>query len=106
MVTRARSVLIGSLIAVVTLTVAPGLASGQSVADPEVVEIQFVGNAAFSDRDLQNAILTEPTRCRMFLFVFPLPLCPLAQPTACPPGPPRAPVPYHGAPATSDGLHN
>jgi outer membrane protein assembly complex protein YaeT len=52
-------------------------AAGQVFADPEVVEIAFEGNAAFSDGDLESAILTAETRCRTFLFVFPLPLCPL-----------------------------
>ncbi len=52
-------------------------AAGQTFADPEVVEIAFEGNSAFSDGDLEDAILTAATRCRTFLFVFPLPLCPL-----------------------------
>ncbi len=52
-------------------------AASQSFADPEVVQITFEGNSAFSDGDLENAILTRETHCRTFLFVFPLPLCPL-----------------------------
>jgi outer membrane protein assembly complex protein YaeT len=52
-------------------------AASQTFADPEVVGITFEGNEAFPDGDLENAILTAATRCRTFLFVFPLPLCPL-----------------------------
>ena len=52
-------------------------AAGQTFADPEVRTITFQGNTAFSDGDLEDAILTAATRCRTFLFVFPLPLCPL-----------------------------
>jgi outer membrane protein assembly factor BamA len=52
-------------------------AAGQTAADPEVSGISFAGNAAFPDRDLEKAILTAATSCRTFLFVFPLPLCPL-----------------------------
>jgi len=59
------------------LAVGSSRAVGQTFADPEVVEITFAGNEAFSDGDLQSAILTQATRCRTFLFVFPLPLCPL-----------------------------
>ncbi len=62
---------------VALLTVGSSRAVGQTFADPEVVEITFAGNEAFSDGDLQSAILTQATRCRTFLFVFPLPLCPL-----------------------------
>lgn len=45
--------------------------------EPEVVEVSFRGNDAFSASELDHAILTEATTCRSFLFVFPLPLCPL-----------------------------
>jgi outer membrane protein insertion porin family/translocation and assembly module TamA len=48
-----------------------------SPAEPEVVEITFRGNERFSDKQLDRAILTEATTCRSFLFIFPLPLCPL-----------------------------
>ncbi len=67
------------VIALVFALVAVGSsrAVGQTFADPEVVEITFAGNEAFSDGDLQSAILTQATRCRTFLFIFPLPLCPL-----------------------------
>ena len=67
------------VIAVVVAFLAAGSsrAVGQTFADPEVIEVTFVGNEAFSSGDLQSAILTEPTRCRSFLFIFPLPLCPL-----------------------------
>ncbi len=52
-------------------------AAGQTFADPEVKTITFQGNTAFPNGDLEDAILTAATRCRTFLFVFPLPLCPL-----------------------------
>jgi outer membrane protein assembly factor BamA len=52
-------------------------AAGQTAADPEVSSITFEGNVAFPDGDLERAILTSATSCRTFLFVFPLPLCPL-----------------------------
>ena len=52
-------------------------AAGQTFEDPEVAKITFAGNEAFSDGDLESAILTAATHCRTFLFVFPLPLCPL-----------------------------
>lgn len=55
----------------------PRFAQGQTSVDPEVVSVTFAGNEAFKDSDLQDAILTRPTRCRTFLFKFPLPLCPL-----------------------------
>jgi outer membrane protein assembly complex protein YaeT len=55
----------------------PSDAASQTFVDPEVVEITFEGNDAFPDGDLGSAILTSATRCRTFLFVFPLPLCPL-----------------------------
>ncbi len=64
-------------VVVALLVVGSSRAVGQTFADPEVVEITFAGNEAFSESDLQSAILTEATRCRTFLFVFPLPLCPL-----------------------------
>jgi len=54
-----------------------GDAAGQTFADPEVVQITFNGNQAFPDGVLGKAILTDATHCRTFLFVFPLPLCPL-----------------------------
>ncbi len=59
------------------LLAAPGPARGQAFVDPEVVEITFQGNQAFSSSQLGTAILTQSTHCRTFLFVFPLPLCPL-----------------------------
>lgn len=52
-------------------------AAGQTFEDPEVAKITFTGNEAFSEEDLESAILTAATHCRTFLFVFPLPLCPL-----------------------------
>ena len=52
-------------------------AAGQTFADPEVAGITFAGNQTFPDGDLERAILTAATHCRTFLFVFPLPLCPL-----------------------------
>lgn len=55
----------------------PSIAVGQVFADPEVRKITFEGNSAFPDGDLEDAILTSATSCRTFLFVFPLPLCPL-----------------------------
>ncbi len=55
----------------------PSDAASQTFADPEVVSITFEGNAAFPESDLGRAILTRATHCRTFLFVFPLPLCPL-----------------------------
>jgi len=51
-------------------------ASGLS-REPEVVEISFRGNDAYPASKLDQAILTEATTCRSFLFIFPLPLCPL-----------------------------
>ena len=75
--TRSPSILVLALLAAVVTVARPDRAYAQTVPDPEVVEIRFSGNAAFSNSDLQSAILTEPTRCRTFLFVFPLPLCPL-----------------------------
>ena len=50
----------------------PSDAASQTFVDPEVVEIRFEGNDAFPDSDLGSAILTDATRCRTFLFVFPL----------------------------------
>ena len=52
-------------------------AASQTFADPEVVKITFEGNEAFPNGDLGSAILTSATHCRTFLFIFPLPLCPL-----------------------------
>lgn len=45
--------------------------------EPEVVEVSFRGNDEYSSSQLDQAILTEATTCRSFLFIFPLPLCPL-----------------------------
>ena len=45
--------------------------------EPEVVEVSFRGNDEYSASELDRAILTEATTCRSFLFIFPLPLCPL-----------------------------
>ena len=62
---------------VALVAMGPSDAASQTFADPEVVKITFEGNEAFPDGDLGGAILTSATRCRTFLFVFPLPLCPL-----------------------------
>lgn len=70
-----RPILALAVLAACAIT--PDRTSGQVVADPEVTEIRFTGNEAFSDGELRNAILTESTRCRTFLLVFPIPLCPL-----------------------------
>jgi outer membrane protein assembly factor BamA len=37
---------------------------GQNATRPEVVELRFQGNAAFSDQDLSRAIITRETQCR------------------------------------------
>ena len=52
-------------------------AAAQELGEPEVVEITFDGNRAMPSGKLDEAILTEATTCRAFLFYFPLPLCPL-----------------------------
>lgn len=65
------------LAAVALVAIASSQAAAQSFSDPEVTEISFEGNTAFSDADLRNAILTSATHCRTFLFIFPIPLCPL-----------------------------
>jgi outer membrane protein assembly factor BamA len=62
---------------VALVAMGPSDAASQTFADPEVVKITFEGNETFPDGDLGGAILTNATHCRTFLFVFPLPLCPL-----------------------------
>jgi outer membrane protein assembly complex protein YaeT len=62
---------------VALVAIGPSDAASQTFADPEVVKITFEGNETFPDGDLGGAILTNATHCRTFLFVFPLPLCPL-----------------------------
>ena len=64
-------------VGIALIAIATDDAAGQTFADPEVVGITFQGNEAFPAGDLERAILTSATRCRTFLFVFPLPLCPL-----------------------------
>jgi phosphatidylglycerol:prolipoprotein diacylglycerol transferase len=64
-------------VGIALIAIATDDAAGQTFADPEVVGITFQGNEAFPAGDLESAILTSATRCRTFLFVFPLPLCPL-----------------------------
>lgn len=59
------------------LAASPGDARGQATLDREVVSLEFEGNAAYSDGRLSDAILARATDCRSFVFVFPLPLCPL-----------------------------
>lgn len=73
MKTAWRAIAVG----VVLVTAGSSDVVGQTFADPEVVKITFEGNTAFASGDLENAILTSATSCRTFLFVFPLPLCPL-----------------------------
>jgi len=52
-------------------------AVAQESGEPEVVEVSFAGNLTLSSSALEEAILTEASTCRAFLFYFPLPLCPL-----------------------------
>lgn len=65
--------------ALLGLAATPGAATAQVglEPDPEVVELDFVGNRSIPDGELAGAILTEATRCRSFFFYFPFPLCPL-----------------------------
>lgn len=67
-----RSLLLGLLLTPLT---AQGL-RGQSSADLEVNRITFVGNEAFSNKQLAAAIATEATSCRTFLLQI-IPICPL-----------------------------
>jgi len=55
----------------------PSSTQAQSIEDREVKQLQFEGNETYTDKELRQAILTEVTSCRTFLFVFPLPFCPL-----------------------------
>lgn len=57
------------LIALVCATSAlPEVATGQ-VTLPEVTEVEFNGNSAFSDRELRLVIRTEPTSCPLVLAI-------------------------------------
>jgi outer membrane protein insertion porin family len=50
--------------------------AGQTASDPEVSRISFVGNEAFSRKQLAAAIATEATSCKTFLLQI-IPVCPL-----------------------------
>jgi outer membrane protein assembly factor BamA len=67
-----RSLLIGLLLSPLT---AQNL-RGQASTDLEVERITFVGNEAFSDKQLAAAIATEATSCKTFLLQI-IPICPL-----------------------------
>jgi len=56
---------------------APGSGQAQSIEDREVKQLAFEGNTTYSAKELTRAILTKPTSCRTFLFIFPFPFCPL-----------------------------
>ena len=71
-----RPVALG-LFALLAVWSGPVPGSAQELGEPEVVEISFRGNQAIPAAALEQAILTEATTCRAFLFYFPLPLCPL-----------------------------
>ena len=64
------------LLASSAILAVPGNARAQGIADREIVELQFEGNEAFPEKDLRKAILTDQTRCKSFLFNFPLMICP------------------------------
>lgn len=70
--TRLRPAL-AALAAACAVAAPPARAQGE--ADREVVELRFEGNETFTDGELRSAILTDQTRCRSFLFQFPLPIC-------------------------------
>jgi outer membrane protein assembly factor BamA len=54
-----------ALLPVLSLCLVPVPAlEGQNATRPEVVELRFEGNSAFSDRDLSRAIITRETQCR------------------------------------------
>ena len=55
----------------------PSPLQAQAPAEPELVALSFEGNAAFTDQQLAAAIINKATTCKTFLFVAPLPLCPL-----------------------------
>jgi len=67
-----RSLLIGLLLSPLMAT---GL-RGQSSSDLEVNRITFVGNEAFSNKQLAAAIATEASSCKTFLLQI-IPICPL-----------------------------
>lgn len=49
----------------------------QAPPEQELRQLFFDGNEAFSDKELGAAIVNRQTTCKTFLFVVPLPLCPL-----------------------------
>ncbi len=53
--------------AVLLLLVVPTTVEGQTANRPEIVSLNFEGNASFPDRSLRNAIITRQTDCRSFI---------------------------------------
>ena len=74
----AGPLLVATLVALVLSGLArPPAAAGQAGSvDREVVNLQFEGNAAYSDDQLASAVATGETSCTSALFVVPFPFCP------------------------------
>lgn len=65
------------LLALSALSATARPADGQVGVDREIVELEFEGNHVFEDGELAQAISTDRTRCRTFVFKFLFPFCPL-----------------------------
>lgn len=63
------------LAASVALLVGGAPLGAQAVARPEVVEIDFLGDASVDEAQLRAAIRTRESRCRSWLLQYVLPLC-------------------------------
>jgi outer membrane protein insertion porin family/translocation and assembly module TamA len=65
------------LFAALPLLFAPAAVRAQAPPEQELKQLAFEGNEAFSDKELSAAIVNRQTTCKTFLFVVPLPFCPL-----------------------------
>jgi outer membrane protein insertion porin family/translocation and assembly module TamA len=66
-----------ALLVAVPLLLAPAQLRAQAPPERELAKLSFEGNEAFSDKELSAALVNLPTSCKTFLFVAPIPLCPL-----------------------------
>jgi outer membrane protein assembly factor BamA len=58
------------------LAASPAPGAAQQIRGPEVLSVEFLGNASFPRDSLQRAIATSQTECRSFWLQWVLPVCP------------------------------
>lgn len=67
---------LATFLTVTAVLTAPNGVSGQANV-PKIKSVDFTGNQAFADEELQRRIRTRPSRCKSIVLQFPLIFCPL-----------------------------